>query len=90
MPSCGAETHLVSSHQSPGDWRDDASDTGASRAWGPHRPQPAPKTPLEASDEARNEPEEECLDSTIPGRSRALVVTKRHKTPRFAFFASRF
>ena len=69
----------------------DASDTGASRAWGPraHIGQPAPKTPSEASDEARNE-SEECLDNTMAGRSRALFVTKRHKTSRLAIFASHF
>ena len=33
MPTCGAETHPLSSHPTI-----DASDTRASRTWGPHRP----------------------------------------------------
>ena len=45
-----------------------------------HVGQPAPKTPSEASYEARNNEPEECLGSTMAGRSRALFVTKRHKT----------
>ena len=79
MPPCGAETHLSFSYETI-----DASDTSASRAWA-HVGQPAPKTPPEASYEARNEPEE-FLSSTMAGRSRALVATKRHKMPRFAYF----
>ena len=55
----------------------DASDTSASRTWGPRRPA-SPNTPSEASYEARNETEE-CLGNTMAGRSRALV-TKRPKT----------
>ena len=35
---------------------------------------------------ARNEPEECLVGSTMAGRSRALFVTKRHKTPQFAYF----
>ena len=42
--------------------------TQARAAPGAHAGQPAPKTPLEASYEARNEPEE-CLGSTMAGRS---------------------
>ena len=76
MPPCGADTHLFFSYETT-----DASDTSAtrSRAWA-HVGQPAPKTPSEASYEARNEPEE-CLGNTMAGRSRALFVTKRDKTP---------
>ena len=56
MPSCGAETHLFFSHLAI-----DASDTSASRTWGPCRPA-SPIAPSEASYEGRNELEE-CLDN---------------------------
>ena len=84
MPSCGAEKHLFFSHLAI-----DASDTSASRTWGPCRPD-SPIAPSEASYDGRNELEE-CLDND--GRSVASTVcaTKRHKTPRFfVFFASHF
>ena len=74
MPSCGAETHLFSSHPTI-----DASEASASRAWGPCRPV-SPKDSIKASHETRNRPEE-CLDSAMAGRPRALLsrdVTKRH------------
>ena len=78
MPMCGAETHLFSSHPTI-----DASEASASRAWGPCRPVSPNKDSIKASHETRNRPEE-CLDSAMAGRPRALLVTKRHKTPRFA------
>ena len=73
MPSCGAETQLFFSYETI-----DTSDTSASRTWGPWRPA-SPKDISEASYEARNEPGE-CLGNAMAGRSRALFVTKRHKT----------
>ena len=72
MPSCGAETHLFSSHPAI-----DGSDTSASSTWGPCRLANPQRPPSEASYEARNEPGER-LRSTMAGRSRALFVTKRH------------
>ena len=65
----------------------DASDKSASRTWGPCRPA-SPKTPSEASYEARNEPEE-CLSSTMAGRSRALFVTKRTSPDKERFFRNK-
>ena len=58
MPSCGAETHLFSSHPTI-----DASEASASRAWGPCRPV-SPKDPIKANHATRNRPEE-CLGSTM-------------------------
>ena len=68
MPSCGAETHLFFSHLAI-----DASDTSASRTWGPCRPA-SPIAPSEASYEGRNELEE-CLDND--GRSVASNDPKK-------------
>ena len=67
MPSFGAETHLFFSHGTI-----DASDTSASRTWGPYRPA-SPNIQSEASYEARNETKE-CLGNTMAGRSRALMM----------------
>ena len=47
---------------------------------GVHVSQPAPKTALKANPKARNKPKE-CLRSHAARPSRALFVTKRHKTP---------
>ena len=79
MPSCGAETHLFSSHPAI-----DASEASASRAWGPCRPVSS-KDSIKASHKTRNRPEE-CLDSTMAGRPRALFVTKRHSTSHIDIF----
>ena len=77
---CGdTETHLFSSHPAI-----DASEASASRAWGPCRPV-SPNDSTKASHEICNSPEE-CLDSAMAGRPRALFVTKRHKTSRFGHF----
>ena len=71
MPSCGAETHLFLSHETI-----DASDTSASRTWGPCRPA-SPNTPSEASYEARNETEE-CMAARWRAVWLSRNVTKRH------------
>ena len=76
MPSCGAETHLFFSHLAI-----DASDTSASRTWGPCRPA-SPIAPSEASYEGRNELEE-CLDNDGRSVASTVCITKRHKTSRF-------
>ena len=77
--SCGAETHLFFSHLAI-----DASDTSASRTWGPCRPA-SPIAPSEASCEGRNELEE-CLDNDGRSVASTVCVTKRHKTSRFGLF----
>ena len=56
----------------------DASDTSASRTWGPCRPA-SPNTSSEASYEARNETEE-CLGKQHDGRS-VVASTVCHETP---------
>ena len=83
MPSYGAETHLFSSHPTI-----EASETSASRAWGPCQPV-SPKGYIKASHGTRNRPEK-CLGSTMAGRPRALFVTNRHKTSDLTIFASHF
>ena len=83
MPSCGAETHLFFSHLAI-----DASDTSASRTWGPCRPA-SPIAPSEASYEGRNELEE-CLDNDGRSVASTVCVTKRHKTSRFGLFTLHF
>ena len=59
--------------------------THARAAPGAHIDQPAPKAPSKASYEACNEPEE-FPGKAMAGRSRALFVTKHHKTSRFDHF----
>ena len=81
MPSCGAETHLFFSHLAI-----DASDTSASRTWGPCRPA-SPIAPSEASYEGRNELEE-CLDNDGRSVASTVCVTKRHKTPYILLFTT--
>ena len=67
-------THLFSSHPAV-DASDHLGPVSASQ----------PQGSIKASHEARNEPEK-CLSNTMAGRSRALFVTKRHKTSRFGHF----
>ena len=69
MSSCGAETHLFFSHETI-----DASDTSASRTWGPCRPA-SPIAPSEESYEGRNELEE-CLDNDGRSAARALFASR--------------
>ena len=59
----------------------------AQAAPGAHAGQSAPKTPSKrATGLATGNRPEECLDSAMAGRPRALFVTKRHKTSRFGHF----
>ena len=61
----------------------------APAALGAHVGQPAPTAPSEASYEARNE-SEECMSNTMVGRSREVIITKRHKRHDSPIFASHF
>ena len=68
--------------QSPGDRRERGK--RKPRLGGPCRPVSS-KDSIKASHKTRNRPEE-CLDSTMAGRPRALFVTKRHSTSHIDIF----
>ena len=83
MPSCGAEPHLFSSLQSPGDRRER----------GKRKPRLGPMPASQPQRLHQSEPRDSQQARGVPGQrdgrsAASTAVTRRHKTPRFGFFAS--